>query len=210
MGATPKEYLEVFQDCERRVSGHHFVNRLLHILVLRRLAQAENDKLTKLRTYAEVQLIFEQFFMELEAFATTAKAEYTNLIETIIPELFDELEIPFLGLSDTQKIEVAQKTTARLSKDKADAGCDWLVDHGQGALVKKEVGYKFGVKEDELAAKVIAAMKEAGVEPKVERTVHHSTLSAYVRNALEEGKEIPFDLFGVYQRRASTITEKSK
>lgn len=205
---SPDEYLSMFKDCEDKAYMNKIIRRLRDIMILRRLSSEEKDKLTKLRSYASAQLQFEQLKVELEAFTNLVNAEYKDLTEGIIPGLMDELEIPYLGISETQKIEVQNKINASLSKGNADKGCDWLIENGQGAIVKKEVGYKFATTETELADKVIAAMKEAGVIPSVARTVHHSTLSAYVRNALEEGVEVPLDLLGVFQRRASTITEK--
>ncbi len=204
----PTEALDLLKDCENRINGLDFYKTYLHAMMLRRFSSNEKDSLTKLRGYAETQLILEELLELLANLIKSVKTEYDELAENIIPEMMESLGIPMLALSETQKIEIKDKITASLSKDRANAGCEWLEQHGHGAIVKQQITTAFGTREKEIANKVIAAIKDLGIEPEVNKSVHHSTLSAWVRGQLEEGNEIPMELFGVYRRKASTISEK--
>lgn len=209
-GHSPETYLNIAKECDNNFDNPAFIKQLKQAALLRRFAALETDSLKKLRALALAQAMFEQYVVEVENYMKAIKAEYDTLTGETIPDLMDELGIPKLSISDTQTIEIQDKINASLSNGNAEAGCDWLEAQGDGALIRRSVGYNFNNKEGELAQKVIDAMAELGVEADVKRTVHHSTLSAYVRNKLKDGEEVPFDILGVFSRRSSKITEKSK
>lgn len=206
----PTDLLTLYKNSEEAAFKNDINKTYLYALLLRKASSAERDSLTKLRGYAEVQLTLEILMEQIGELLKAVQNEYKDLTETIIPEMMEELGIPLLALSDTQQISIKDKVTASLSKERSNLGCEWLEEHGHGAIVKHQIVSSFGTREREKAAEVVAVLKELGIEPEVNKSVHHSTLSAWVRGQLEEGNEIPMELFGVYRRKASTITEKNQ
>lgn len=206
----PIDFLTLVKGIRQKVDQVDIQNRYEEALIIQGASQAEKDSLKKLRGYAQAQLQYEELMLRIEEFAKSLKEDYRNLTETILPELMDELGIHHLSLSEDHEIGISEKVTASIPKPKMDEACNYLESHGSGSIIKREVGTKFGIKESDLAQKAIDAWKEIGIDAEVTRSVHHSTLAAWVREQLEQGEQIPFELFGVFRRRASTIKEKSR
>ncbi len=205
----PTELLSLYKNAEDAAFKSDVNKAFLYALLLRKASSQEKDSLIKLRGYAETQLMLENLLEQISELLKSVQVEYKELTETIIPEMMEELGIPFLALSENHQIAIKDKITASMSKENANAGCDWLEKNGHGAIVRHQVVTDFGIREKEQAERVIAVLRDLGIEPKVNKTVHHSTLSAWVRGQLEDGNEIPMDVFGVYRRKASNITEKN-
>ena len=202
------EACEIVSGCQGKIKEFSIDDKFLHVLITRRFAERSTDSLVKLRGYAEAQANLELLKASLERLTEEINNEYKHLTETVIPELMDELGIPSISISDTTSVEVGQKITASMSKANAEAGCAWLEEHGHGSLVKHQVSLSFGVKQREEAEKAVKALKELNLTPDVTKSVHHSTLSAWAREQLQNGEEIPMELFGIYQRTQSKIIIK--
>ena len=63
----------------------------------------------------------------------------------------------------------------------------------------------FGREEDEIADKVVRDLIDEGFDPSQSKSVHAGTLSAFVKEQLAEGVELPEDLLGVYVGRKAII-----
>jgi hypothetical protein len=206
----PIDILSLIAKVREKVNNITLSKRYEETLIIQGAAQVENDSLKKLRGYAQAQLQFEELITQIEEFSKSIKEDYRSLTETILPELMDELGITNLSISEYHEIGISEKVSASIPKPKMNEACNYLEEHGSGSLIKREVTSKFNKEEGELAQKAIEAWEEIGIHAEVTRSVHHSTIAAWVRERLEEGHEIPFDLFGVFRRRASTIKEKSR
>lgn len=202
------EATDIIADCQGKVREFSVDDKFFHSLITRRFAERSTDSLVKLRGYAEAQVNLELLKANLERLTEEINNEYKHLTETVIPELMEELGIPSIALNDTTSVEVAKKITASMSKANAAAGCAWLEEHGHGSIVKHQVSLNFGVKERAAADKAVAVLKEIGLTPDVAKSVHHSTLSAWAREQLENGEELPMELFGIYQRTHSKLNIK--
>lgn len=172
------------------------------------VATAQKDNLVKLRTLATAALMYEELLEKLEEFAKKVGEAHRDLTENIIPSLMDELDVPSLALSATQSLSIKTKITANIPAARIEEGCAWLEANGHGGIIKQDVTVTFGTKEAERAAILVAAIKASGEVPKVKKTVNHQTLSALVREQLEEGADLPMDLLGVFRRRAAVVSTK--
>lgn len=200
-----KEAFDAVQSCDKIVGEYSIDKHFREALLTRRLSEKENDTLLKLRGYAEAQLRMQEVLDKLELLTKAAQAEFKDLTETIIPELMEACGVPSIALSENTSIEAKQKVTASMSKEKAPAGCQWLIENGHGAIVKNQVTMNFGVREQEKADLVVKALVKMGYAPQKTMSVHHSTLSAWAREQLENGEELPYELFGIYNRKVSTV-----
>lgn len=206
----PIDFLSLIKAIREKVSSVELQKLYEETLIIQNASQSEKDSLKKLRGYAQAQLQYEALMYQVDQFGKSLKEDYRNLTESILPELMDELGITNLSISENYEIGVSEKVTASIPKPKMNEACNYLEEHGSGSIVKREVSHKFNTKEGDLAQKAIEAWEKIGIHAEQVRSVHHSTIAAWVRERLEEGDEIPFDLFGVFRRRASTIKEKSR
>lgn len=168
----------------------------------------ETDTLKKLRNLARAQLALEEIQEALEAAKTVVVRRYQALTEQIIPEVMSAAEVSEVTLGESHRLILAQTVRANLPKDRADEGCDWLIEHGDGAIVSHTVTVTLGRAQDEMASKVEAACKELGVDFERRRGVHPSTMSSWAREALKSGREFDPELFGLFTKTASKIEEK--
>lgn len=177
------------------------------------LGRMENDTLKKLRLMARAQNAFESAAVALGELSKELNNAAIDLGAHVIPEIMDEAGIDHFGLTEGHKVVIEEKVHASLKKENNEKGCDWLEANGFQALVKRTLTVPFTTKQHKLADKVRKAVEkalgaEAAMMVKDERTVHHSTLSAWAREQLRNGEVFPMDIFGAHRARVAKITEK--
>lgn len=206
----PDQVLRAYENMRHTVAMHKIEESYVQASLQRLLSSEEKDSLVRLRGLAVAALMFETLTQRLEEFCKVVAAEQKDLAENIIPSLMDELEIPSLSLSETQQLAIKTKTTANIPAARLEEGCKWLEENGFGAIIKQVVSTEFGTKEGAKAVKVVEAIKalDLGISPSVKKSVNHMTLGALVREQLEGGAELPFELLGVYRRRSAVVSEK--
>jgi len=116
-----------------------------------------------------------------------------------------ELNLPSITLPSGAKVTVAADATAKISEANHPAAMKWLIDNKFGGLIKTGVLVEFGRGERDEAVKAARMIAESGLKPLVSEGVHHSTLKSFVKEQLNEGKEIPMDIFGVHTFNKATI-----
>jgi len=158
-----------------------------------------------------------QFLKDLE--------EKRSLIESVsLPNAMDALQIPMVGLPDGRVCRVNAVIKANLPSktavDKArgdageelrarlEAGLAWLRSNDAEGMIKNQVVADMGKGEDEKAYQLLNLASELNVACSRHETVHPQTLSAFVREKIEAGEDIPMDTFAVYTGRIAKITAK--
>lgn len=130
------------------------------------------------------------------------------MAEEIIPSIMQELYISDLTMSNGAKVLLKKQYYASISKERAHDACEWLRENGYGAIVKNEVIVAFGKGEDILASGAVEALIEAGYQPQHKETVHPQTLKTFVKEMMEGGKLLPYDLLGAGVKEVATIQIK--
>lgn len=176
------------------------------------LGRMENDTLKKLRLLARAQNAFEELSTLMAELKRTVDDAAIDLGAKMIPSIMDDVEIDHFGLTGGHVVVVEEKIHASLKKENRDIGCDWLEKNGYGGIVKRTLTIPFNTKQAKLAEKVRKAVEKALGNERVdlsdERNVHHSTLSAWVRERLAEGDNFPMETFNVFRQRVAKIKEK--
>lgn len=187
----------------------------MEALCLLQLGMLENDSLRKLRLYARAHAAFQDLAGQFEALGKTIHAMSELLATRTMPEVMDSNDIDDFSLTSGLQVVVKEHVVASLKKELQPAGCAYLEKNGFSALVKRTITVPFTTRQGKLADKVAKAIQKAVGKEQVaiedQRAVHHSTLSAWVRNQLKEGKELSTEtmkLFGVFRQRRAVITEK--
>ena len=146
--------------------------------------------------------------LELEAKIKEEKNLYKKLSEVELPELMETLGLSEFALVDGSKVTIKENIQASISKSNEKAAFQWLRDNGFGDLIKNEIKTSFGKGQEELAEEAVSKLQEIGVDVNQKKSVHPSTLKAFVKEELSEGRDVPSDLFSIFIGKKSLIKEK--
>jgi hypothetical protein len=111
---------------------------------------------------------------------------------------------------DVDGVTVSRKMMvhASIPADRKDEAFSWLREHGLDDIIKNDITVSFGKGEDNMAGDVIGLLQERGFDPKAKTHVHPSTLKAFVKERVEQGKPIDLDMFGAFIANAAEIRRK--
>lgn len=136
------------------------------------------------------------------------KQEKHRLSVENIPALMDEMGVERLDV-DGLTVERKMIVSASIPKDRKDEAYSWLRENGCDDIIKNDVTCSFGKGQDNSAKNVIAILQDAGFDPATKTHVHPSTLKAFVRERVTDGKPIDLDMFGAFISNAAQIRRKS-
>lgn len=160
--------------------------------------QRLSDLVQKLREVGEATA-------EAEAALKRLQDEKRRLEEFELPELMDSLGLAEFRDRSGLHVRVTRQIRASIGSRKAEAFA-WLENNGYGALIKRTVEAAFGREQAEDAKRVLTTLqREFGGNVRQQMKVEPATLTAFVREQLAEGKEIPADVFGIYEQRCARI-----
>lgn len=137
------------------------------------------------------------------------KQDYLRLLsEDQIPALMLELNQPVLHTSDGRKITLKDVVRARLPEAHRPLGHKWLIENGHGGMVKRTVEVAFAAGQEESASTLLRSMEEDyGGNARQVMKVEPSSLTAFVKKQLAEGKSVPRDVFEVREFKHIKISK---
>ncbi len=172
---------------------------------LKYVGATSSGDLAQLQELADQQAAAEAKVARIEAELTAAREEVRDLSERQLPELMDQIGLETFRTRSGLTIDVKETIRASIPKARSARAFAWLKANGHEAMIKRVVAVSFGKGEDAKAEALREALEsEFDVEDKA--SVHPSTLSAWVREKLAKGEELPLELFGVHRQRVSKIT----
>ena len=136
------------------------------------------------------------------------KKDFEHLSGEIIPTMMAEMGLSHLKLMDGSSVDVKPNYSASITIANKDAAFQWLRDNNLGDIIKNEISVSFGRNEDTKAADYANLASERGYQPTQKLKVEPMTLKALVRERLENGKEMPTELFNVFVGNKTTIKRK--
>ena len=136
------------------------------------------------------------------------KKNYDYLSSEVIPTMMAEMGLSHLKLMDGSSVDVKPNYSASITIANKDAAFQWLRDNNLGDIIKNEISVSFGRNEDNKAADYANLASERGYQPTQKLKVEPMTLKALVRERLENGKELPTELFNVFVGNKTTIKRK--
>ena len=160
-----------------------------------------SDLVRKLRS-------IEQEIEDAELNLKALKAEKHRLSVENIPGLMDEMGVDRL---DVDGVSVSRKMIvhASIPQDRKEEAFAWLRENGLDDIIKNDVTCSFGKGEDNIAGDVVGILQEKGFDPKTKTHVHPSTLKAFVKERIVDGKPIDLDMFGAFIANAAEIRRKA-
>ena len=168
----------------------------------------KTDNLQTLADQVE-KLNFLQSRIELqEENLKSTKKEFDYLSGEVIPTMMAEMGLSHLKLMDGSSVDVKPNYSASITIANRDAAFKWLRDNNLGDIIKNEISVSFGRNEDNKAADYAVLAEERGYQPTQKLKVEPMTLKALVRERIENGKELPTELFNVFVGNKTTIKRK--
>ena len=176
----------------------------------------ESEALTNVNTGTGKQLsqlvrnlrTIESDIDDAETHLKTLKQEKHKLSVENIPALMDEMGVERLDV-DGMTVERKMIVAASIPVANKDEAFQWLRSNGLDDIIKNDVTCTFGKGEDNIAGDVIGLLQERGFDPKTKTHVHPSTLKAFIKERITDGKPINLDLFGAFISNTAVIKRKS-
>jgi hypothetical protein len=163
--------------------------------------QSLADQVEKLNTLDQQVVLLEKDLKQ-------KKKDFEYLSGEVIPTMMAEMGLSQLKLMDGSLIDVKPNYSANITIANRDAAFNWLRTNGLGDIIKNEISVSFGRNEDNKAADYAALASERGYQPTQKLKVEPMTLKALVRERIENGKEMPTELFNVFVGNKTTIKRK--
>ena len=145
---------------------------------------------------------------DAETHLKTLKQEKHKLSVENIPALMDEMGMERIDV-DGLTVERKMMVHASIPQDRKEEAFAWLRSNGLDDIIKNDITCSFGKGEDNLAGDVVGLLHERGFDPKTKTHVHPSTLKAFVKERVTDGKPIDLDMFGAYINNAAEIRRKA-
>jgi hypothetical protein len=151
----------------------------------------------------------EQQIDDAEIHMKSLKAEKHKLSVELIPGLMDEMGVERL---DVDGVTVSRKMMvhASIPVDRREDAYAWLRENNLDDIIKNDVVVSFGKGQDNEAGHVVGLLREQGFDPDTKTHIHASTLKAFVKERVENGKPIDLDMFGAFIANAAEIKRKAK
>ena len=176
----------------------------------------EGDALSQINTGTGQQLSdlvrklrsVEKDIEDAEQHLKALKQEKHKLSVENMPVLMEEMGMERM---DVDGVTVSRKMIvhASIPVDRKEEAFAWLRENGLDDIIKNDVTCSFGKGEDNVAGDVVGLLQERGFDPKTKTHVHPSTLKAFVKERVTDGKPIDLDMFGAYINNAAEIRRKA-
>lgn len=141
---------------------------------------------------------------------TEALARRDDLVERTIPTYMeDNMGLSEFTTRDGVVVKIVKKIRASIGSNKEDAFA-WLSAHGHGNMIKRTIQIAFNKEQEQEAAELSEKLSEEYAGVRTDMAVAPATLTAFVREMLERGEEIPHDIFGIFEQRKAEIKRKLK
>ena len=169
------------------------------------------DRTTNLKSLAnQVKILrdLEDQVKNEEELLKEKKRDIEKISGEIIPTLLSEMGLSSLKLADGSAVDVKPYYAANISLKNREAAYNWLRSNGLGDIIKNDITVSFGRNEDNKAAEYANLAKGQGYQPTQKLKVEPMTLKALVRERIENGKDMPTDIFNVFVGNRTKLTRK--
>jgi hypothetical protein len=171
-----------------------------------------DGELRQVATLSMRQVALEDEVARIEGELKKARDALDLVKDVELPALLDEIGIAGLPLKDGYEVSMKKSYHASVTKANLGLAIPWLDARNHGDIVKSKVEAQFGMGQDAQAQAVrkFVADTYPDVKVKVDKSIHSGTLSAFVREQIEAGEDVPRDIFSVHVARSTTITRPEK
>jgi len=157
------------------------------------LTAPTEERLARVVELARHQQVLERELKELEAAFEAKKKELEVVAKKELVVAMTEAGLLEYALLDGSRVAVKTQRYGAINEANRPTAHAWLVENGHEALIKHVIAASFGRGEDELARRVLAAVRELAPQVPVtdQERVHPQTLNAFVREMAERDVVLP-------------------
>lgn len=171
----------------------------------------ENDHpLAEIAKLVEQMKQLQQAVVDAELSLKNAQQALADLQERIIPEKMESLGQTVLRLLDGTEVRVDKKIRVSLPKEKQIAAFKWLIENNHEGLIKRTISVAFSRDQQEAAKTLVEKLRSDFENVKQDMKVEPATLTAFVREELEAGREVPLDVFSVFEQKSTKLKTPSE
>ena len=171
------------------------------------LERVDTDTGKQLSTLVQELRKVEDEIAEYETHIKYLKAAKQKLTVENIPALMDQMGVERLDV-DGLTVERKMIVSASIPTDRREEAFSWLRENGLDDIIKNDITVSFGKGEDNVAGDVVGLLQERGFDPVTKTQVHPSTLKAFVKERIMDGKPIDLDMFGAFIANTAQIRRK--
>jgi hypothetical protein len=165
----------------------------------------ENQQLKAIADLAKRQLKCEEAVATAKAALEAKVGELKYVAETLLPNAMAEAEMSAFTLDNGATVTVKREYATSISVDNFPAAKAWLKEHDGDGIIKHVVSLSFGKDENEAAEAALTLLMEKGYTPEDKESIHPQTLKAAVKSYIQSGKDLPMDVFGVFEMVKSVV-----
>lgn len=143
---------------------------------------------------------------DLEQQLSSAKEQLRVLEQQKIPEAMDAVGMSSFKIPGVNwEISVEDKVHANIPKQNQDKAFEWLRSHNAGSLIKNQIAVSLPKGKDEQAQEAVEKLREIGLDPEVKEAVAWNTLTAWAKEQLAKGENLPLELLGIFVGRVAKV-----
>lgn len=170
--------------------------------------EISGDILTKLSAMAEEQLKAEKAVADAEEVLKKKTEILRDIAERQIPDMMNEVGMQEFKTKSGLVIKVKETLHASVSGDKGQQGISWLDENGHGDLIKRCFVVEFKKDEEKWANKFASDLRKRkrAINVVEKKDVHNRTLVSFLTERLEEGENIPLEMFSAFFKRTAKVS----
>jgi len=184
------------------------------------VAPASNE-LGAIADMAQQMYNIQEEIMQLDMSLKQKKQDLNKLANQDLPDLMQELNVKDFTLNNGAKVTVEDVISASIPSNGAiikatghdkeellsrQQGCfDWLRANGGADLIKSNVEIQFGRDEDKICNEFVEELETKNLFYRRATGVHPQTITSFLKEMISEGKNIPRDLFKLFEGRRAKI-----
>lgn len=134
-----------------------------------------------------------------------AKKTQKDLAEHKLPDLMDKMGLEKFTSTSGFQIEVKKAMRTSVPEGRRPEAWAWLDKNGHGGLLKRLLSVAFNRDQQADADKLLATLRAKFPATKQELWVEPPTLTAFVKEQVKSGADIPLDLFGAWEQRIAKV-----
>ena len=155
---------------------------------------------------AERQLDLQRACEDLAEKLAQAQKQLRDVQEEQLPSLMQQCGLSEFRLVNGARITIKPYYSGSIGDENREQAFDWLKKHNHDDLIKNDYTITFGKGEDADAETFEVRLSNLGVSYKHKKHIHPQTLSAFIREQVEQGaSEFPLETFKAYIGKRAII-----
>jgi hypothetical protein len=164
-----------------------------------------NEKLKELAALIDKMQKHELEMQRLSKLLAAETEKYNKINTLMIPDLFEELGLKKISLSNGRTVEIKSSYVGSITEDRKPQCFEWLENKGYDSIIKHDVISKFKKGETAEHDNLVKVLMDLGVTFEDKKYVHPQTLKSFIREQIESGADFPQELFGVVAIRKTIV-----